>query len=89
MPRRAFTGLRLARRGAARDAVALMLPTGLDFLCAASAVDVDGRCCPCRSIRRLAPAQLEDHLRRQAGILRNCEARLMITFDACARWRRC
>jgi 1-acyl-sn-glycerol-3-phosphate acyltransferase len=28
------------------------------------------------------PAQLEDHLRRQATILKNCEAPVLITFDA-------
>ncbi len=61
-------------------AVALMLPTGLDFLCSFYGVLMAGAV-PVPIYPPARPAQLEDHLRRQGGILRNCEARVMITFD--------
>ncbi|MCB1911022.1 MAG: AMP-binding protein [Rhodocyclaceae bacterium] len=71
----------LARAGVQPgNAVALMLPTGLDFLCGFYGVLMAGAL-PVPIYPPARPAQLEDHLRRQAGILRNCEARLMITFD--------
>jgi acyl carrier protein len=60
------------------DRVALMLPTNLDFFAAfcgilyAGAVPV-----PIYPPARLA--QIEDHLRRQAGVLRNAGARILIT----------
>jgi len=61
--------------------VALMLPSGLDFfrcffgILRAGAVPVP-MYPPARA------TQIEDHLRRQAGILRNCEASLLIAFEA-------
>src|SRR5271165_2515595 len=61
------------------DRVALMLPTGRDFFVAffgilyAGAIPV-----PIYPPTRLS--QLEEHLRRQAGILRNAGARLLITL---------
>jgi 1-acyl-sn-glycerol-3-phosphate acyltransferase len=60
------------------DRVALMLPTSLEFFIAffgilyAGAVPV-----PIYPPARLA--QIEDHLRRQAGILRNAGARVLVT----------
>ena len=66
------------------DRVALMLPTGIDFFVAffgilhAGAVPV-----PIYPPMRLS--QLEDHLRRQSGILRNAGARLLITLPESRR----
>jgi 1-acyl-sn-glycerol-3-phosphate acyltransferase len=60
------------------DRIALMLPTSLDFFVGflgilyAGAVPV-----PIYPPARLA--QIEDHLRRQAGILRNAGARILVT----------
>lgn len=63
----------------AGDRVALMLPTSIDFFIAffgtlyAGAIPV-----PIYPPMRLS--QIEDHLRRQTGILRNASARLLITM---------
>ncbi|WP_092430710.1 AMP-binding protein [Geopseudomonas sagittaria] len=58
--------------------VALMLPSGLDFFrCFFGILFAGGIPVPMYPPAR--PAQLEDHLRRQAGILRNCQAPLLIT----------
>ncbi len=60
------------------EAVAIMLPTCLEFFSSfygtlfAAAVPV-----PLYPPAR--PSQLEDHLRRQAGILASCQARILIT----------
>ncbi len=68
---------------AAGERVALMLPSGLDFfrcffgILRAGAVPVP-MYPPARA------TQVEDHLRRQAGILRNCEASVLIAFEAIA-----
>jgi 1-acyl-sn-glycerol-3-phosphate acyltransferase len=62
------------------DRIAIMLPTGLEFFEAffgalyAGAVPV-----PIYPPARLT--QLEEYLKRQAGILRNCGARLLITTE--------
>jgi 1-acyl-sn-glycerol-3-phosphate acyltransferase len=70
----------LARNISRGDRVALMLPTGIDFFVSffgvlhAGAVPV-----PIYPPARLA--QLEEHVRRQSGILRNCGARLLITTE--------
>ncbi|WP_323003519.1 AMP-binding protein [Denitromonas sp.] len=62
------------------DCVALMLPSGLDFFrCFFGILMAGAVAVPMYPPAR--PAQLEDHLLRQAGILRNCEARVLITFD--------
>jgi acyl-CoA synthetase (AMP-forming)/AMP-acid ligase II len=61
------------------DAVAIMLPTGSDFF----AAFYGALCAGCVPVPLYPPArrsQLEDHLRRIAGILRNAEARVLITF---------
>jgi acyl carrier protein len=71
----------LIARGIVRgDRVALMLPTGIDFFVSffgilyAGAVPV-----PIYPPARLS--QLEEHVQRQSGILRNCGARLLITTE--------
>jgi 1-acyl-sn-glycerol-3-phosphate acyltransferase len=75
--RRVAAGL-IARDIVPGDRIALMLPTGLEFFIAffgilyAAAVPV-----PIYPPARLA--QIEDHLRRQAGILRNAGARILVT----------
>ncbi len=61
--------------------VAIMLPSGLDFFrCFFGALHAGAVPVPLYPPAR--PALLEDHLRRQAGILRNCEAPVLLTFDA-------
>lgn len=60
--------------------VAMMLPSGLDFFRSFFGILFAGAV-PVPIYPPARPAQLEDHLRRQAGILRNCEARMLITFD--------
>src|SRR5271165_6411818 len=57
------------------DRIALMLPTGIDFFGILYAGAVPA---PIYPPTRLS--QLEEHLRRQAGILRNAGARLLITL---------
>ncbi len=70
----------LARKINRGDRIALMLPTGTDFFIAffgvlyAGAVPV-----PIYPPARLS--QLEEHVQRQSGILRNCGARLLITTE--------
>ncbi len=61
--------------------VALMLPSGLDFFRCFFGILMCGAV-PVPMYPPARPAQVEDHLRRQAGILRNCEARVLVTFDA-------
>ena len=63
------------------DCVALMLPSGLDFFRCFVGILMAGAV-PVPMYPPARPAQLEDHLLRQAGILRNCEAPVLITFDA-------
>ncbi|TVT75916.1 MAG: AMP-binding protein [Denitromonas halophila] len=60
--------------------VALMLPSGPDFFRCFFGILMAGAV-PVPMYPPSRPAQLEDHLNRQAGILRNCEARVLITFD--------
>ena len=64
----------------AGDCVALMLPSGLDFFRCFFGILRAGAV-PVPMYPPARPAQIEEHLRRQAGILRNCEARVLITFD--------
>ncbi len=63
---------------APRAACALMLPTSLDFLATFVGVLMAGAI-PVPIYPPFRLSQLEDHLRRQAGILANCEATLLIT----------
>lgn len=67
----------LARGIAPGERVALMLPTGRDFLVAFFAIQFAGAV-PVPVYPPFRPSQIEDHLRRQAGILRNASARLLI-----------
>ena len=60
------------------DRVALMLPTGIDFFVAFFGILYAGAV-PVPIYPPMRLAQLEDHLRRQTGILRNAGARLLIT----------
>ena len=58
---------------------ALMLPTGLDYLATFLAVQMTGAIpVPIYPPARLG--QLEDHVRRHAGILANAQARMLVTF---------
>ena len=60
------------------DAVAIMLPTGSDFFAAFYGALYAG-CVPVPLYPPARLSQLEDHLRRTAGILRNAGARVLIT----------
>ena len=61
--------------------VAMMLPTGLEFFHSFYGILLAGAI-PAPIYPPTRPGQIEDHLRRQAGILQNCEAVALITFDA-------
>src|SRR3974390_3522281 len=61
------------------DRVALMLPTSIDFFAAFFGILYAGAV-PVPIYPPLRLSQLEDHLRRQIGILRNAGARLLITM---------
>ncbi|MDZ4251567.1 MAG: AMP-binding protein, partial [Sulfuritalea sp.] len=72
----------LRQRGIAPgQCVALMLPTGLEFFHSFYGILLAGAV-PVPIYPPTRPGQIEDHLRRQAGILQNCEAAALITFDA-------
>ena len=60
------------------DRVALMLPTGLEFFTTFFAVLYAGAI-PVPIYPPMQRAQIEDYARRQAGILRNAGARLLVT----------
>lgn len=60
------------------DSVAIMLPTGSEFFAAFYGAQYAG-CIPVPLYPPTRLSQLEDHLRRIAGILRNAEARVLIT----------
>jgi acyl-CoA synthetase (AMP-forming)/AMP-acid ligase II/acyl carrier protein len=69
----------LVERGCgAGDAVAVMLPTGSEFFAAFYGALYAG-CVPVPLYPPARLAQLEDHLQRSVGILRNAEARLLLT----------
>jgi 1-acyl-sn-glycerol-3-phosphate acyltransferase len=71
----------LAQAGIERgQRVAMMLPSGLDFFRCFFGILFAGAI-PVPMYPPSRPAQIEDHLRRQAGILRNCGAPLLITFE--------
>ena len=63
------------------QSVALMLPTGLDYLTAFLGVQMAGAV-PVPVYPPARPAQIEDHVVRHAGILANAKARMLVTFDA-------
>ncbi|MFP5304764.1 MAG: AMP-binding protein, partial [Gammaproteobacteria bacterium] len=77
--RRAAAGIQ-ARGIRAGQTVALMLPTGLDYFIAYFAVLLAG-CVPVPIYPPLRRSQIEEHVRRHAGILGNAEAALMITVE--------
>ncbi len=60
--------------------VALMLPTGLDYLCAFLAVQMV-QAVPVPIYPPARPNQIEDHMRRHAAILDNASAKMLITFS--------
>lgn len=71
----------LADRGfGGDDAVAIMLPTGAEFFAAFYGALYAG-CVPVPLYPPARLSQLEDHLRRIAGILRNAQARVLITVS--------
>jgi 1-acyl-sn-glycerol-3-phosphate acyltransferase len=75
--REAAQGL-IARDAAPGDRIALMLPTGRDFFVAFFAILYAGGVpVPIYPPARLS--RLEEHMHRQAGILRNAGARILIT----------
>ncbi len=70
----------LARGLAPGDRVALMLPTGPDFFLGFFGALYAGAV-PVPIYPPLRMSQIEEHLRRQAGILNNAEAAALITMD--------
>lgn len=76
--REAAAGL-LDRGVQAGDRVAIMLPTGAAFFSSFFAVVMAGAV-PVPIYPPFRRAQVEDHMRRQAGILRNAQASLLITI---------
>ena len=75
--RRVATGL--AAAGLARQqACALMLPTSLEFFAVYYGILMVGGI-PVPIYPPFRMSQIEDHLRRQARILANCEARMLVT----------
>ena len=66
------------------QAVALMLPTGADYLATFLAVQMAGAI-PVPIYPPARPSQLEDHVNRHAGILANAAARMLVTFGPALR----
>ncbi len=62
------------------EAVAIMLPTGTDYLSSFVAILLAGGI-PVPIYPPARIAQIEDHFRRQAGILSNARVTTLITFD--------
>jgi 1-acyl-sn-glycerol-3-phosphate acyltransferase len=62
------------------EPVALMLPTGHEFFVAFYGA-LYAQAIPVPLYPPARPSQIESHLRRVAGILSNCEARVLITFE--------
>jgi 1-acyl-sn-glycerol-3-phosphate acyltransferase len=81
--RRVAAGL-LRRDVAPGESVALMLPTSRDFFAAFTGILLAGAV-PVPIYPPFRASQLEDHLRRQALILENAQARLLIATPATAR----
>jgi 1-acyl-sn-glycerol-3-phosphate acyltransferase len=71
----------LRQRGVgAGDAVALMLPTGREFFAAFYGALYAGAI-PVPLYPPARASQIEAHLRRLSGILANCQARVLLTFE--------
>jgi 1-acyl-sn-glycerol-3-phosphate acyltransferase len=62
------------------DKVAIMLPTGREFFAAFFGALLAGMV-PVPLYPPARPSQLQDHLQRVAGILRNAQARVMVTVE--------
>jgi acyl carrier protein len=62
------------------QAVAIMLPTGKEYLFSFFGILIAGAV-PVPIYPPARWSQIEDHLRRHGGILANCQARLLITLD--------
>ncbi len=62
------------------DTVALMLPTGREFFAAFHGTLYAGAI-PVPLYPPARPSQIEAHLRRVSGILANCQARVLLTFE--------
>jgi fatty-acyl-CoA synthase len=62
------------------DTVAILLPTGMDFLAAFFGVLMMGAV-PVPIYPPLHPDQIESYIKREAGILNNAEVKALITFD--------
>ena len=74
----------LAQRGIARgDAVALMLPTSLDFFVTFAGVLLAGGV-PVPIYPPVRADRIAEYAERQSAILRNAEARLLVTFHEAA-----
>ena len=65
----------------AGDKVAVMLPTGHEFFTAFYGVLYAG-CIPVPLYPPTRPSQIEDHMRRSAGIIENSEAAMLVTVAA-------
>ena len=76
-------GDRVASGISAGDRVAIMLPTGREFFAAFYGALYAG-CVPVPLYPPARPSQIEDHMRRIAGIVANAEAALLVT-DARAK----
>ena len=74
----------LARDLMPGDAVGLMLPTGLDYFATFVGILMAGGV-PVPVYPPARPSQLEDHLRRQVGILDNARATLLVTVPEAQR----
>ena len=74
----------IARDVVPGDRVALMLPTGTEFFAAFFGILYTGAV-PVPIYPPMQLSQLEDYLRRQAGILRNAEARVLVTVPEALR----
>ena len=70
----------LAQGLTAGSRVAIMMPTGRDFFTAFYGALYAG-CVPVPLYPPLRPSQIEDHLRRIAGILANAEAVMLVTDE--------
>ncbi len=73
-------GDRVAPGSGAGDRVAIMLPTGRGFLAAFYGAIYAG-CVPVPLYPPARPAQIEDHMRRIAGIVANAGAAMLVTDD--------
>lgn len=70
----------LAQGAGIGDRVAVMLPTGRDFLTAFYGALYAG-CVPVPLYPPVRPSQIEDHMRRIAGIVANAETVMLVTDD--------